>query len=103
MLQKAEGKTQIRTVGEGSYLIEGNIDFGTVLSLREQAEKLIDSSNGCCSFDWSAVGQVNTAALSLVLCLRRKAASSATEIHFTQLPNELLSIARMSDLEALLK
>ncbi|OMH30356.1 lipid asymmetry maintenance protein MlaB [Motiliproteus sp. MSK22-1] len=95
---------------EGGWRIDGAINYKTVVALREEGERYLEKASQqtpasgqahCCCFDFSTVTQVNTSALSLLLCWRRKARALGVVLKFTAIPSELVAIARMSDLSEL--
>ncbi len=89
---------------DGGWRVEGDINYRTVVALREAGEQsLLQAAGGTCRFDFSTVEQVNTAALALLLCWRRKAEQQKVELHYVAIPSELMAIAKMSDLASLFK
>lgn len=89
--------------GDATARVAGGINFSSVVALRPQGERLIDQVQSELRFDFSAVTQTTTAALSLLLCWRRYAAQQQRSIRFVNLPQELHSMAAVSDLELLLE
>ncbi|MEH6470866.1 MAG: STAS domain-containing protein [Halopseudomonas sp.] len=85
----------------GVWLVKGDIDFSSVVGLRQAGFDAIEHADGLCRFDFSAVTSVNTAALSLLLCWRRKAQQQDVEVEFCYLPSELHAIAELCDLSSL--
>ncbi len=82
----------------GVWQVSGDIDLASVVALSDQGCEAIAQAKRCCRFDFSAVGSVNTVALSLLLNWRRKALQLGTEVEFYALPAELHAIAELSDL-----
>jgi phospholipid transport system transporter-binding protein len=85
-----------------SWRVEGSIDYYSVLDLRNEGERQMAEGEGPFRFDFEGVDQVNTAGLALLLCWRRWAAAHRVSLALVNLPAELRSIARISDLEELL-
>ncbi len=94
-------RAQLCDEGQGCCLIEGDIDFVSVLALREQGEAFVEQAQDSCCFDFKHVGKANTAALSLLLCLKRKAQSRNIAITFRHLPAQLNAVMGLSDLAPL--
>ncbi|WP_246480553.1 STAS domain-containing protein [Motiliproteus sediminis] len=94
---------QLRTIDAHQARLEGEIDFATVVAVREQGEQLLREGSGELSFDFAGVVQTNTAALTLLLCWKRAASACGRELRFTNLPSELHSMAAVSELEELLR
>ena len=88
---------------DGGWGVEGDINYKTVVALRKEGDRCLAQSNPSCCFDFSRVNQVNTAALSLLLCWHRKAKELGVELNFADLPSELIAIAKMSDLSSLIE
>jgi len=88
---------------DGCWLLEGVINFHSVIALRAQGEAALRQADGTLCFDFSGVSQTNTAALSLLLCWTRSAKALGREVQFRQLPAELHSMAAVSELEGLLE
>lgn len=86
----------------GCWRVEGSIDYYAVLDLRNEGEQVMDEGEGPFRFDFEGVSKVNTAGLALLLCWRRWAAAHQASLTLVNLPAELHSIARISDLEELL-
>lgn len=96
--------SEAQLVSDGQqWRIDGDINYQTVVSLREQGEAQLEAaSNNHFEIDFSSVGQVNTAALALLLCWHRKARALNLELKYVQIPAKLRAIAEMSDLDVLL-
>ena len=95
---------------EDGWRIEGAINYKTVVALRRKGERYLEQSfqqnikqgqSSSCCFDFSTVSHVNTSALSLLLCWRRKAKALGVGLKFIAIPSELVAIAQMSDLSEL--
>lgn len=87
---------------DGVWQVQGVIDFESAAVLLENGCRQIEQANGRCHFDFAGVESLNTAALSLLLSWRRYADQQATELQFSNLPESLLAIAQLSDLESML-
>ena len=85
---------------EGLALI-GDLRFATVTALRSPLERLIVTGGNRCAVDFSAVTSADSAALSLWLCCLREASRCDVELEARNVPEELLSIARLVGLSHL--
>lgn len=83
---------------EGGWRVEGHINYQTVVAIRNEGEQYLEKVESTCFFDFSNVDQVNTSALSLLLCWYRKAKKLGIKLDFVALPPNLIAIAEMSDL-----
>jgi phospholipid transport system transporter-binding protein len=85
----------------GSWLLTGDINFNTVVGLRQAGINAIGQGHPVCRFDFAGVGSVNTMALSLILCWLRAAKQVGVELQLSHIPSELRAIAELSDLQSL--
>ncbi len=81
------------SVHENQWHITGDI-------LMDNANTVLQESNALAMadglhIDFSAVSNVDTAALSLMMEWQRRAISSGSRIHFTLLPESLVSLAAL--------
>jgi len=91
----------LRQLENQHWLLEGEIDFHSVIALRDAGEALLREADQALQFDFSGVRQTNTAALSLLLCWSRLAQQRGLTVGFHRLPAELHSMAAVSELESL--
>lgn len=97
---------------EGSIHVSGDIDFNTVVSLRDKGEFLIkefgvalaNSAEKSCDLgiDLVEVGAVNTAAMALLISWHRTAHKFGIRLEYRNIPAPLVAISQMSDLDSLL-
>ncbi len=87
----------------GCWLVSGDINFESVIELRQLGIDAIGQSNPVCQFDFTGVGSVNTMALSLILCWSRAAKRAGVELQLSHIPSELRAIAELSDLQSLVE
>ena len=87
--------------GAGSFRITGVMNFDSVLSLDQRASELFARFNRV-TIDLSGVTYVNSAGLALLLEWKRKATAENRIMELHGVPQKLLNIARMSELEEIL-
>lgn len=87
--------------GTGDFRITGVINFDSVQSLNRSASELFTPFNRI-TIDLSGVTYVNSAGLALLLEWKRKAIAEDRIIELRGVPQKLLNIARMSELEEIL-
>ena len=75
--------------------VEGDLLFSTVVSKRDALLNQLNSLTGQCRLDMSAVGRVDSSALSLWLCCQRFAKAKSLSLEVVNVPSELLSIAKL--------
>lgn len=83
------------------YRLSGPIVLSTVTQLAEQSRPQLTHSP--LEIDFSAVSEVDSTAISLMLHWRRHALTTGQELRFTHLPPSLLSLAQLYGVELLLK
>ena len=74
----------------------------TVPDLAQQAGEMLAGASGQVLVDLSGVSRADSAGLALLMELQRMAARDNFEIRFQNLPDQLLQIVRLSELEEIL-
>lgn len=85
---------QIRLTGD---LIIPEID-----NIRKKIEADISTKEGDCVLDFSDVNRVDSSSLSLCLCFLRLAKKQEKQLTFINLPEEMIAIADLVGLRAIL-
>ncbi len=86
----------------GELKLAGDLLFSTVMPVRAKLEKVLASSPREWTVDFSAVGRVDSSALSLWLSCLRLAAAKGVQLQARGVPEELRSIASLVGLEQVL-
>lgn len=86
----------------GVIVVEGDLDFSTVLHLRRQGEQMIRDSGDDVVVSFSGVTSSGSAAVSLMLCWLRAAKQGGQGICFQCVPDLLRSIIDVSGLSSAL-
>lgn len=81
------------SVKENQWHITGDILMDNANAVLQESNTLAFVDN--MQIDFSKIGDVDTAALSLMLEWQRRAVSSGNEIHFSHLPEGLVSLAEL--------
>lgn len=84
---------------DGVWRIAGALDFDTVSALHKQTDALLAS--GPVQLDLTGVERANSAGVALVLEWRRQAHQRGVELYLHGLPEAVLQLARLSDVEGL--
>lgn len=79
--------------GEGRCLLKGAVNLETALSLREEGLRLFTAPE--VTLDLSGVTEVDSAAVSLLFEWRRAALAANRSIRYVNLPENLVSLARL--------
>jgi phospholipid transport system transporter-binding protein len=78
-------------VEDGVALLEGDLNLANASQWLEQGEAALKA--GVTVFDLAGIGHIDSAALSLMLSLRRRAQAAGTRIAFHNTPGSLASLA----------
>jgi phospholipid transport system transporter-binding protein len=87
--------------GSGDWLLEGDLDFYTVPEVLAQARDC-GAGAGAIRVDLKGVNRADSAGLALLLEWLRRAERHGCEISFVNVPEQLMSIARVCGLEGIL-
>lgn len=79
--------------------VDGDLLFSTVVAKRAALLNQLQKVQGPCQLDFSAVGRVDSSALSLWFCCERLALAKGFELTAINTPEDLLSIARLVGVE----
>lgn len=91
----------IRVAESGAFLVSGDLTFATVAPLLEEGERLLAGINAPV-IDLSEVTHSDSAGLALLLEWLGRGQARGAQIRFRHLPESLLRIARLSNLDSLL-
>ena len=101
-------QAEITQQDQQKYIISGIVDFSTVPELLQQASALFSaikkpgdspSISRQVTIDLSQVKKSNSAALALMLEVVKSAQQKKLEVHFENLPNTVLTIAKAYGVE----
>ena len=87
--------------GDGRFAVNGAMSFATANDILRRSEPLF-GRHGSLEIDLAGVGKADSAGLALLVEWKSQAASRSADIHFSNVPESLLAIARTSELEELI-
>lgn len=93
---------QFTDLGEGRFALEGRLEFETASSAYTQS-MIRFSPYTTLELDLSGVSAADSAGLALMLEWVHWAKASAREIRFRNVPDQVRNIARISEVEDILK
>ncbi len=99
----SEGKNLfgISLASEGRYRLEGELSFASVeLALKKTAEIFVAPARMV--FDLAGVAKVDSAGLALLLEWLRQARAAGVELHYTNLPRQLMAMAQVAGVDEIL-
>ncbi len=82
--------------------VSGCLDFATVPDIWTQLEAWLRTCTGAATVSLRAVTQANSAALALLLEAIDVARQQAIRLYLTEIPESLLTLARLSNIDTLL-
>ena len=88
--------------GDGCYVLSGKLTFATVPQIYTQSNTLLDNNSSSLTLDLQGVTHTDSAGLALMMEWMRTAQRQEKEIHFKNVPAQMLSIARLSGLDTIL-
>jgi phospholipid transport system transporter-binding protein len=86
--------------GGGRYSVSGELGFGTVPAIYEASRGGLDESDAL-HIDLGNVTDVDSAGLALLIEWIRSARTRGKRLVFLNLPEKLLALARMSEIDSL--
>lgn len=92
----------IESTSEGVVSVRSELTFVTVTAVRRFSQTLFNSRGGQLVFDLAEVSRADSAGLALLMEWLRMGKAAGMDIRFRHLPQQLLAIARASDLERLI-
>lgn len=90
---------QLKSGEAGHILLEGKVDFASAMGLRQELEKAVAQVQGTVTLDLAGVTHANSVGLSLILFVARIVTARDDQLRVVHLPDGLLSIARVCELE----
>jgi phospholipid transport system transporter-binding protein len=93
---------QFEPCGEDCYVLSGALTFATVPQIYTQGSTVFDSNGLSLTLDLQGVMHTDSAGLALMMEWMRTAQSQEKEIHFKNVPAQMLNIARLSGLDSIL-
>ena len=86
-------------LSDGVLIVSGEVTPDTVVSLRNEGEKLIRSVSGDLVIDLDGLVTAHSAVLSMLLCWQRLAHQAGVALSFRGVSGRLASLAALSNLD----
>jgi phospholipid transport system transporter-binding protein len=96
-------EARLDSTGEGKFRIEGNLDYNTVKQLLDQDSSLFSQNSEHITIDLGGIDRTTSVGLALMLEWLRQARSKNKSIQFINVPEQILAMARISQLETILQ
>lgn len=91
----------LKAAPDGRVPVRGSLTFATVADWLSSSGGLFQSGTNL-TFDFSATGECDSAAVALLVEWWRQAQQAGCDIRFQSVPASLLAIAQLSEVEHLL-
>jgi phospholipid transport system transporter-binding protein len=92
----------LSAAGDGRWRLAGDLDFTTVPDVWDQLAPMVEQRHEL-SLSLQGVGRTNSAALALLIEALDHARRHGCKLQFSDLPADLLDLARMSRCDTLLQ
>ena len=100
-MAEAQTGSAFVAVSPDVYRLQAALTFTTVAGLRKEGVRLIESAAKQLTLELSAVPQVDSPGLALLIDWLATARARSRTLHYAQPPATLLSLAQLSDVEKL--
>lgn len=98
---RIESKAKIESLGGGRFTVSGVLDATTVTALLEQSHDGFDGAQRI-DMDLAPVTESDSSGLALLIEWLRIARDAGQKIHFENLPEQMMALARISEVDDLL-
>lgn len=95
-------QARLEDLGDGKLRLDGELDFGSVVDLLAQGELRFEGASRF-RIDMAGVTRADSAGLALVLEWIKRCRRRQQDLVLKNLPDSLLALARVSNLEGLLE
>lgn len=92
---------EILDQGDGRFALQGALSFATANDILKRSESVF-SGHDALEIDLSGIDKADSAGLALLIEWKAQAAGRQAGIHFKNVPDNLLAIARTSEVEDLI-
>jgi phospholipid transport system transporter-binding protein len=93
----------LEDLGEGRFRVGGDLDYETVTHLLDIDDPMFARANSDITVDLSGIRRTTSVGLSLMLEWLRKAKAEQKNIRFSNVPAQMLSMAKVSQLDSILR
>lgn len=97
----ARGRAKIESLGAGRFKVGGVLDATTVTDLLRQSQGGFDGAQRI-DVDLALVTESDSSGLALLIEWLRLARDAGKKIHFENLPEQIMALARISEVDELL-
>mgnify|MGYP001046771011 CR=1 FL=1 len=101
MSKASSDKAQLEALGDGRFRIGGVLNAATVTHILSQSKERFQGLSPI-ETDFAAVTESDSAGLALLLEWLRLARKSGQQLHFDNVPEQIMALARISEVDDLL-
>jgi phospholipid transport system transporter-binding protein len=95
-------EAQLNALGEGRMQLSGVLDLDSVPDLLDKIEALSYEDSNAVAVDLRGVERADSAGVAVLIAWMRQARAAQRDIRFLNMPSQMLNIARVSGLDAIL-
>ena len=95
-------QTTLEKINDQLYALSGELSMQNVPQISRETASLINAMTGEISIDLSKITRADSAGLALLIDWLRIARRRKFTLHFEQLPEQLMQIAQVCELESVL-
>lgn len=95
-------EARLEQQGDGRYVLHGELSMQTVPVVLRGSRELINAMRGEVTIDLSRVARADSAGLALLIEWLRNTRNNGVKLNFEQLPEQLIQIAKISELYRIL-
>lgn len=92
----------LRSVDASAWVLSGEVTTDNAVSLRLDGERALKSAAALVTVDLGGITRSTSAAVSVLLCWMREAERQSKKIQFSNMPDKMFDVARVSGLDAVL-
>jgi len=93
---------EISQVDSGRFKLKGELSFVSVQAAMKKAAEFFDFPTGKMVFDLAGITKADSAGLALLLEWLRLAGLSGVDLHYVNLPRQLLAMAHVAGVDEIL-
>ena len=93
---------EISQTHDGHFSLKGELSFASVQAAMKKSKTLFDTPVETMVFDLAGITKADSAGLALLLEWLRLARQSGADLHYANLPRQLLAMAQVAGLDEIL-
>ena len=100
-VHSSSSKATLESLGDGKFAVSGVLDATTVTDVLDQSRQSFAGVERV-NVDFAAVTESDSSGLALLIEWLRLARAAGQQIHFDNIPEQIMALARISEVDELL-